>query len=1242
MKKTMKHFSAFVLSVLLCLGMMSMPVFAASESQDGLEVTLVTDKEAYNQEEQIVATLSVKNTNDFAVTNLLLENIIPDGYKLAENFVATKQVESLAAGESITLTITYVSEKSTGDNEEGEDRPGTGDADKTHTLGNGSNNGNSNADSPSTDDESNVTFWIVLMVLAILGIIVIVVINKKQGRKLLSLFLCLTMVGTVVAGAPMQTKAAGNDTKVLNVTETIKIGNQEVEVSAIVKYELPDSEVNTTYTVTFDSNGGSTVENQSVTSGEKVNIPPEPTREGYMFIGWFEDKDTEDWTGAFSFDSPIENNLTLYAIWVDVTTDTDQDGLSDDLEDYLGTGKETVDTDNDGLNDYKEEILFNYDSTKNDTDNDGVSDGDEDHDNDKLSNIWELANGTDPILRDTDNDNLEDYEEIYSYGTDPVNKDTDGDKANDGDEIRLGTNPLNFDSQFAEKGSSGELKESCQVSIEVEAIVAGEQVGTMEVRPVSYGENPVISPTIPGYIDRAYDISIDGQPQSAVLTFYYDTSVGSIGDDFQPRVYYYNEETKTFEELPNQTVSVGQVQVNVEHFSTYILLNKVEFDKVWENEIKPPEYDSTLNGLDVVFVIDSSGSMTDNDSNKLRLDAAQEFVQKLGENDRAAVIDFDSGARVYQEFTSDHELLNAAIMKVDSNGGTNLSNGINLAIQQFTAENYTRTDAYKYIIFLTDGDGSYSVSYTSLAAENGIEIYTIGLGSGVKESTLKAIADGTNGKYYFASTADVLIGIYDDIAGETIDYSTDSNNDGISDYYTELIKKGELPLSNGSVEFIGTDFNYNENGELSDDYDSDGLKNGDELIIKHSGDMVYMYMVSDPMMEHSDADGYSDYVEHQNGTNPMVSTYTASSIDYPWDDTNFTYINVYNEEDKWWNEGAREMWSAITFNWSHEDEAKRLLASFFDEYSNLNEIKDTTDSIAQEVANLMGTDLIAKGVELYKNGNLAYDAISELSKAVKNWQAAGNSARNLSSDHITQFKAQLSLFNYKYKFKGFSKADKIGMGVSFAIDEANDIYNWIQAYSAIVATQTAFQENQDILNTIKANDNAKEKFVACAADDILLVINDEYSKFKDEQAKDLEIATAENIASLALSMLSKTNPYILAVDLAIGLLDWLTPATKIAEATYCLYVIDELVVSTKDLFSYVSKNSSYYNILDENTRHIELLICSRIWGGEFAKNITGNQHYLGLFNDDKIRKEYADAINSENSALENYLNNFRN
>lgn len=66
-----------------------------------------------------------------------------------------------------------------------------------------------------------------------------------------------------------------------------------------------------TYTVTFESNGGTAVEAQVVTSGNKATRVY-PTRDGYTFQGWFVDPEL---TVEYSFASDVTSNMTLYAKW---------------------------------------------------------------------------------------------------------------------------------------------------------------------------------------------------------------------------------------------------------------------------------------------------------------------------------------------------------------------------------------------------------------------------------------------------------------------------------------------------------------------------------------------------------------------------------------------------------------------------------------------------------------------------------------------------------------------------------------------------------------------------------------------------------------------------------------------------------------------------------------------------------------------------------------------------------------
>ena len=42
-----------------------------------------------------------------------------------------------------------------------------------------------------------------------------------------------------------------------------------------------------TYTVTYDTDGGTKVSKEIVEKGQKATVPVDPTKDGYTFIGWY-------------------------------------------------------------------------------------------------------------------------------------------------------------------------------------------------------------------------------------------------------------------------------------------------------------------------------------------------------------------------------------------------------------------------------------------------------------------------------------------------------------------------------------------------------------------------------------------------------------------------------------------------------------------------------------------------------------------------------------------------------------------------------------------------------------------------------------------------------------------------------------------------------------------------------------------------------------------------------------------
>jgi uncharacterized repeat protein (TIGR02543 family) len=89
-----------------------------------------------------------------------------------------------------------------------------------------------------------------------------------------------------------------------------------------------------TYTVSFDTAGGSTVSSIEVEEGQTATKPTDPTRDGYTFAGWY-NGDTE-----YTFTQKVTANITLTAKWTENST-SDKDNTT------TPTTPDTTDTDKD-------------------------------------------------------------------------------------------------------------------------------------------------------------------------------------------------------------------------------------------------------------------------------------------------------------------------------------------------------------------------------------------------------------------------------------------------------------------------------------------------------------------------------------------------------------------------------------------------------------------------------------------------------------------------------------------------------------------------------------------------------------------------------------------------------------------------------------------------------------------------------------------------------------------------------
>ena len=812
--------------------------------QNGVSIALSTNKDSYSSSENINAVLTVTNANSEDIYNVFGEIYIPIGYKVADGSSRTLTAATLQAGGTITLNTVFTPV--------GTPVP------------------------PATGDGALTPAVIVVMLAIAGGAAYLLIKQRKTTSRIAALVLCAAMAAGAFAGIGSAVKAETEGLIELTTAKSISIDGNPFTLQARATFGGENSGNGTIHTVTFDSMGGSAVPAASVPDGQTAPIPESPERSDYMFLAWYENRDESDMNNIYMFNEPVHADITLYAKWIS-TIDTDGDGLVDGFEEFYGTDINNPDTDGDGLGDGIE-VISALDPLSVDTDGNGVTDPNEDLDSDGLINLREAQLGTSLTMADTDADGLIDGAEVNTHNTDPLNGDTDGDGASDGAEVRYGENPLATTSIFnitleAEDENNDNSGAYVRVSLNAD------QVDSLVFQETENEE--LDDEGIPGYTGEAYDFYVDGETGDTVIV----VQLPPANDDVVYQIYYYNETEQTFDEVET-TVENGAASATVTNNGSYILLDKNAVDAIWDQDIKPPTASDKT--LEMVFVIDRSKSMSWNDPNMISRRLTKTFIMKMRDDDEAALVTFTRVANLLSDFSKDKEHLCALVdsFTLDSGyetgSGTDGSAGLNAAINLFSNYNFT-DDVSKIIIFLTDGEdngsGTPQYSYNSIierANLHDITIYSVGMDTS-NQSVLQALATGTGGKYYYAYNADALDDIYDAIMDETVDFISDSNDDGISDYYTRLLCDGTMRLSNGKLSpFFGLNYEDVQNGAI--DFDNDGLPNGRnedhpngelEVIISHDEQRVYVKMHSDPTKKDTDDDGFDDAYEIRKGSDPL-------------------------------------------------------------------------------------------------------------------------------------------------------------------------------------------------------------------------------------------------------------------------------------------------------------------------------------------------------------------------------------
>lgn len=175
--------------------------------------------------------------------------------------------------------------------------------------------------------------------------------------------------------------------------------------------------------------------------------------------------------------------------------------------------------------------------------------------------------------------------------------------------------------------------------------------------------------------------------------------------------------------------------------------------------------------LDLVFLLDTSSSLRVKGIDTVKA-AASAFLQQLDPTDRVNLWEFKTTSIKRSDFTTDSKQLLAHIENIEARGETALFDTLHEGLGDLKG----RRQGRKALVLFTDGrDSVYEEpgdkarlmrEAITMAQNQEVTIFTIGLGSRVHQAAMERMALETGGRFFAAEGAPDLHGIFAEIVSD--------------------------------------------------------------------------------------------------------------------------------------------------------------------------------------------------------------------------------------------------------------------------------------------------------------------------------------------------------------------------------------------------------------------------------------------------------------------------------------------
>lgn len=280
----------------------------------------------------------------------------------------------------------------------------------------------------------------------------------------------------------------------------------------------------------------------------------------------------------------------------------------------------------------------------------------------------------------------------------------------------------------------------------------------------------------------------------------------------------------------------------------------------------------------LVFLVDTSGSMFDADKLPLAQQSLCMVAENLTEKDRVSIVTYAGSDTVLLEGATgaDYYEICEAVESMEAGGSTNGSAGINTAYE--IAEKYFIEDGNNRVILMTDGDLNVGVTSESALErlitkkkETGVFLSVMGFGYGnYKDNKMETLADKGNGNYaYIDSIFEAKKALVDDMGANFVTVAKDVKLQ--VEFNPEQVKGYRL-------------LGYENRVMAAEDFNDD-TKDGGEMGAGHTVTALYEIALADSDFEINETELKYNHEENKEDSSRSNSIRTVDDIEEKVSDT---------------------------------------------------------------------------------------------------------------------------------------------------------------------------------------------------------------------------------------------------------------------------------------------------------------------------------------------------------------------